>query len=311
MDVCVVGCGVAGLTSALVLRGAGHDARIVAAALPFDTVSVVAGAIWSPSRLEPSDRVPAWALRSREVFAELVTDPATGVRPLTHVNYERIDPGPTWGEQTPYVTRLPADQLPDGYEVGLEIDGFGIDPPIYLRYLIDRFEAEGGSIEVRHLDSIGDVEGDVVVNCSGLGARELIGDDSMFAIRGQTVSVQDPGLERGFGDDSDPDHVTYAYPRTSEIVLGGTRTEGDENVEVDPAIGDRIRADTAVLDPRLAKQPVIAERVGLRPGRPAVRLEPERLPDGRLVVHNYGHGGAGYNMSWGCADEVAALLSGA
>ena len=49
---------------------------------------------------------------------------------------------------------------------------------------------------------------------------------------------------------------------------------------------------------------VVAHRVGLRPARPSVRLEAE----GR-VVHNYGHGGAGVTLSWGCAEEVRDLVA--
>jgi D-amino-acid oxidase len=53
------------------------------------------------------------------------------------------------------------------------------------------------------------------------------------------------------------------------------------------------------------KPPVLAERVGLRPfRRSGVRLERDRLRDGRTIIHNYGHGGAGFTMSWGCAHEV-------
>jgi D-amino-acid oxidase len=50
---------------------------------------------------------------------------------------------------------------------------------------------------------------------------------------------------------------------------------------------------------------VLAERVGLRPfRRSGVRLERDQLRDGRTVIHNYGHGGAGFTLSWGCAREV-------
>jgi D-amino-acid oxidase len=53
------------------------------------------------------------------------------------------------------------------------------------------------------------------------------------------------------------------------------------------------------------KPPVLAERVGLRPFRKSgVRLERDQLRDGRAVIHNYGHGGGGFTLSWGCAREV-------
>jgi D-amino-acid oxidase len=86
-------------------------------------------------------------------------------------------------------------------------------------------------------------------------------------------------------------------------VLGGTADEGAEDVRPDPATTEAIRARCAALIPALRDAPVVDVAVGLRPARPAVRLEAE----GR-VVHCYGHGGAGVTLAWGCAGEVAALL---
>jgi D-amino-acid oxidase len=41
-----------------------------------------------------------------------------------------------------------------------------------------------------------------------------------------------------------------------------------------------------------------------------VRLERDRLRDGRIAIHNYGHGGAGFTLCRGCAEDVAKLVSG-
>lgn len=65
----------------------------------------------------------------------------------------------------------------------------------------------------------------------------------------------------------------------------------------------------ATLRPEIAGARIIDHRVGLRPARDAVRLERELLPDGRVLVHNYGHGGAGITVAWGCAREAAELAS--
>lgn len=307
--VTVVGCGVAGLSTATVLRRQGCDVAIVAAQLPFDTVSVVAGAIWAPSRLAPTDRVPGWALRTREVFSELASDPDAGIAPLMMTDIFVEDPGRLWGEDTPFMRRLSAAELPPGYATGFEIDGYRVDPPTYLRWLIDNFTAMGGTITLERLQQLADVDGDCVVNCSGLGARELADDASMFGIRGQVVAVANPGISTGIADESDPDRIAYIYPRPTEMVLGGTRDATNDDPDPDPIIRDRILADTAALDPRVADLDIITERVGFRPGRPEVRLEATQLPDGRPVVHNYGHGGAGYLMSWGCAEEAAAIVT--
>ena len=72
--------------------------------------------------------------------------------------------------------------------------------------------------------------------------------------------------------------------------------------------------DCAAVDTRLATARIIEHRVGFRPARPQVRLEAEDAvaADGssaRLLVHNYGHGGAGVTLSWGCARAVASLVA--
>jgi D-amino-acid oxidase len=95
----------------------------------------------------------------------------------------------------------------------------------------------------------------------------------------------------------------YAIPRKNDCVFGGTN-ELSDNLAADSATTSRIVAECSrVLN---IEQPrVIAERVGLRPfRRSGVRLERDQSADGRRVIHNYGHGGAGFTLSWGCAREV-------
>jgi D-amino-acid oxidase len=101
----------------------------------------------------------------------------------------------------------------------------------------------------------------------------------------------------------DDEPLMYAIPRTNDCVFGGTN-ELSDNLAADPATTSRIVAECArVLN--IDKPRVLAERVGLRPFRKSgVRLERDQLRDGRTVIHNYGHGGAGFTLSWGCAREV-------
>ena len=95
-------------------------------------------------------------------------------------------------------------------------------------------------------------------------------------------------------------------------MLGGTAYEGATDMAPRPGVADRVMRDCAAVFPALRAARVVAERVGLRPVRPTVRLEAEALPDGRVLWHNYGHGGAGVTLSWGCAAELdsAAVLAG-
>ena len=119
-------------------------------------------------------------------------------------------------------------------------------------------------------------------------------------VRGQVVVTQNPGITEffiGLGDESAD--LSYIFPHGDTVVLGGTEGHGDWRLEPDPATADRILRDCAAIEPALRGARVIAHRVGLRPVRPAVRLEAGRLPGGQTIVHNYGHGGAGVSLAWG------------
>jgi D-amino-acid oxidase len=84
---------------------------------------------------------------------------------------------------------------------------------------------------------------------------------------------------------------------------------GVEDLAPDPATAAAVLERCATLVPALRAARVLEHRVGLRPTRPAVRLEAGLLDDGRPVVHDYGHGGAGVTLSHGCAAEVVELVS--
>ncbi len=128
-------------------------------------------------------------------------------------------------------------------------------------------------------------------------------------IRGQVVRVAQVGLDRFILDDYGPNGIAYIVPRINDCILGGTADEGAEDLTPDPATAEAILARCIALEPRLREAAVLEHKVGLRPGRPTVRLEVERPVIGKLLVHNYGHGGAGVTLSWGCAAEVVRLVS--
>ena len=143
MEITVIGGGVIGLTTAIELRRAGHDAHVVAAARAHDATSVVAGAIWGPTSVAPQHRTGPWALESRRRYVDIATDPTSGVAPMTHVDLQADDES-HWGETTPWVTRLGPDEVPAGYGSALAIDGFRIDPPVYLSWLERELDDTGG-----------------------------------------------------------------------------------------------------------------------------------------------------------------------
>ena len=131
----------------------------------------------------------------------------------------------------------------------------------------------------------------------------------MHAVRGQHVVVTNPGLEHFFME-GPPGASEWAsfVPHGAHVVLGGVAQPDVWDTEPDAAIADRILARCRSVEPRLAEAEVIEHRVGLRPQRDVVRVEEERIAGARCI-HNYGHGGLGVTLSWGCASEVANLLA--
>jgi D-amino-acid oxidase len=215
-------------------------------------------------------------------------------------------PDPWWRPAVSHFARCSAADLPPGYCDGYFFTVPVIEMPVYLTYLLERFLAGGGIYEQRTVQSISFAP--VVINCTGLGARALVNDEQVTPICGQIVRVENPGLTRFLLDEEGPAGPTYIVPRSRDCILGGTADEGRWDTTPDPEVATAIIERCVALEPRLAGATILEHKVGLRPGRPAVRLEREELPGGAVCVHNYGHGGAGVTLSWGCAEEVVALL---
>jgi D-amino-acid oxidase len=183
---------------------------------------------------------------------------------------------------------------------------------VHLPWLVLRFGSLGGSGTTAELESLDEAlaRAPVVVNCSGLGARELAGDRLLVPVRGQVVHVEQTGIAEWLLDQSDPERPLYVVPREHDVVLGGTAQEDAEDMEPDPATAVAIRERAVAVVPALRHARVVGGAVGLRPARASVRLEAEERAGG-TVVHCYGHGGAGVTLAWGCAEEVVALVAAA
>ena len=331
----MVGAGVSGLTTAVCLAEAGLSVTILAAAPPAETTSSVAGAIWGPHLVEDSPRTARWALVTLAQLREFAADPATGVRTATGVEAARGAPpagtppagNPAVAEQPPDWLRelgavpCPAGSLPSGFASGWRYDAPLVRMPAYLRYLHARLEAAGGRFEAglaRSLTGAAAGRGArAVVNCTGSGARDLASDQGLRVFRGQVVVAENTGVTEFFiGLPDAATELVYLFPHGDTLVLGGTEVADDWNQQPVPAVAERILRDCAAVDPRVTGARVLDHRVGLRPFRPQVRLEAEPSAAARAghaagpaVVHNYGHGGAGITLSWGCAREAAALVT--
>jgi D-amino-acid oxidase len=303
--VIVVGAGVVGLSCAVRLLEAGHAVDVVARDLPLETTSAVAAALWYPYRAQPFDRVTAWSKAGYAELETLASREGTGVRMLPGTELHRSRTAdPWWRDAVPALTRIRAFGPP--YADGWTFVAPVAEMPVYLGWLVARVEALGGTLTRMALSALPD-QAQVVVNCTGLGARRMADDPSVQPVRGQVAYVEQVGLDHWWLDGAAPGGPLYVVPRSEDVVVGGTDEEGEWERRPDQRTAQRLLDRAVELVPELASAKVLGHRVGLRPARPEVRLEAEQAGNTR-VVHCYGHGGAGVTLSWGCADEVAALV---
>jgi D-amino-acid oxidase len=302
--VLVLGGGAIGLTTAVVLAERGLPVRVWAREPAERTVSAMAGGLCWPYRMEPAGLAGAWAADTARTFTALADDPErTGVRIVGGLMAGESWLPPVWAAA---VAAVPVDG-------GMRARTPLIAMPVYLRYLRERLTAAGGKWEQRAAGSLAEAgrEAPTVVNCTGLAARELVPDPAVRPVQGQLVIVENPGVEEWYvATGTDSTRSTYLLPQPFGLVLGGTAVEDAEGLVPDPAVAEGIVRRCAEIEPRVATARVLAHRVGLRPARPAVRLETETLPGGARCVHHYGHGGAGVTVSWSAAEAAGGLAAG-
>lgn len=302
-----------GLSCAWRLVEAGHVVRLVADQEPADTTSAVAAAIWYPYLAEPRERVGAWGATTYDALRDVARDqPASGVRMLAGVElFDSVQPDPWWSSAVPDLRRLLARELPTSLADGWTFTAPVVDMPVYLAWLRTRLSARGVDLALRRVHELADelAHCDVVINCTGLGARALLNDHDLVPVRGQVIVLTNPGLASWWLNDRAPAELTYVVPRLETVVVGGTAERGEDHVVPDPATASAILSRALRLVPALSEAKVVGHRVGLRPARSEIRLERDETSAGP-VVHCYGHGGAGVTLSWGCAGEVVALVAG-
>jgi D-amino-acid oxidase len=311
-DILVLGAGVSGLSTALLAQQHGYAVTIWARELPPHTTSNAAAAIWYPYLCYPREKALAWAKSSYAYFlSEFVPEPASGcsIKTCTEL-FESPQPEPWWAAALPAPIERPGpEELPEGYVDAYRFPGILIETDIYLAYLLERFLAANGKIEQREITDLAEIQdtADLVVNCFGLGARHLLDDQRLYPVRGQMLRVRAQGADSILFDDSGGHALALVVPRSTDLLLGGTTQEHDWNTAPSNADSAAILAKARHLVPSLGDIEVLETIVGLRPVRDEVRVGAEQIGSTRLV-HNYGHGGAGFTLSWGCAEESISLL---
>ncbi|VVE64702.1 FAD dependent oxidoreductase [Pandoraea captiosa] len=306
--VVVLGAGVSGLTTAVAMALSGCRVAIHAAEGPAQTTSSLAAAIWHPFYQAPDLVYLARARHTYATMRRLSADTASGVitKPLTE--YFRRDAGePWWAECVANLTRVRDTGMSSRFTCAYRMDVPVADTGTYLRYLMNMFLELGGTYVQRCVDDPVPLldEAEVVVNCCGYGSRRF-GDDALSLSRAIVLrAARDDAVSGCHIDDSDPALPTYIVERVHDIVLGGTADPGlTSTVIAEPQIRDILHRCTRLCD-GVAKLRVIDARIGFRPIRGAPRVA--RDDKHARLFHNYGHGGGGFTLSWGCAHDVLRL----
>lgn len=319
MQVVVVGAGIIGLLAAHALVHRGHAVAIHAAEASAATTSATAGASFKPRAVAPGPVTDDLVATSRRVLEEWDRRGFSTTLGITRHRHVVASDAATI--ELPYagrmddVVRRSADDgatILGGFRTELSFLTWYFDVPAVLQAVVAHVLHDHGVAFVRRtVGSLGEVGADaqVVVNATGMGARDLVGDDRVEPIRGQGVFVATTDVP----DWSISADGFYAYPRDGGLFLGGTADRGDWSRVVDPATSQRLVDGNIRVFPALAgstPDPGHAV-VGLRPYRHGgIALEVDRRIASVPVVHAYGHGGAGWTLAPGTGVRVADLVDG-
>ncbi len=309
MNIGIVGGGIVGVNTGLVLAEAGHKVSIISRDPIRKTTSWAAAAMCYPVNVEETQRCRDWFKVSLAHMQRLFEVEESGVRQIEWRKCTRFDSfdAPFWLHCVDDWQLLQGDECPQGYKSGLQATLYAMHVDTYFPWMVGQFEAAGGSVTYAELGALSDIADnfDLVVNCTGVFAKDIANDHIIKPARGQVVVIKNPGITECITSFDEP---FYVYPRGEQCVLGGSFEVGKWSMSVDDDITDAILNRAAEFDERLKDPEILDVRVGLRPIRAEVRLERDALGDGTPLIHNYGHGGAGYTLSWGCAEQVSSLV---
>lgn len=310
-EIKVVGCGISGLSTAITLLEAGYSVEIISEKLPEDTTSAVAAAIWLPYEVNPIEKANRWSKESYFKYLELCDLPETGISLVSLMVLVEKKEDAWWLDALPQgeIREAREEELPAGFTLGFVLQVPLIETPVFLQYLLHQFEKLGGVLTKLKIENLAKItnKNTTVINCTGLASRELVNDKLLYPIYGQIVKTEPsneilpiiseiPEGEKG-------ELLAYIIPRKDCIVLGGTAIRGKEDLQPSESITRGILDRCETILPAIGQLKIKSSVVGLRPGRSEIRLEQEGQ-----IIHNYGHGGAGFTVCWGCAEEVKKLV---
>lgn len=308
--IAVIGKGVIGLTTAELLLENGYAVDIFSKDDQNFTASMGAGAYWWPHKAYPAKRVSQWSGIAFKKYKNLSKNPETGIKMHQHYRFCSVE------DETSYALELvdnwsPIDSSSFGItsEKSFTVEVPLIDVSLYMPWLYQRVKSLGARFYSRELNSCHELTDayQLVINCSGLNARILADDPTVYPIRGQIVRVEKPeNFNISYRHVTSTSNLTLILPRFNDCILGGTSLEHSDSTEVDKQTTTDIINRCSSIVPELKNFKIMSVHVALRPGRESVRLEPE-ITGNKMIIHNYGHGGSGYTISYGCAQEVLSI----
>ncbi len=246
-NIAVLGCGAVGLATARLLQERGCTVTIYAKDLPPHTTSNIAGAQWFPVTVfHRGQQSPDFMAQFVEAahFAnaryQVMVGPRYGIRWLP--NYVMSEtPIPNGGllsldspirDLVVEMRDLSPAENPFPFPAVRQFQTMMIEPNTYLPAMMEDFRIAGGQIQVREFASIAELQElpqQVIVNCTGLGAKMLFGDDELTPVKGQlTILLPQPEIQYCT---LPPD--LYMFPRSDGILLGGTHQAGVWSLDPD------------------------------------------------------------------------------
>ncbi|XP_060563958.1 D-aspartate oxidase-like isoform X2 [Ruditapes philippinarum] len=319
--VVVVGAGVVGLSTAIHIQKQRPSTQVTVVADKFEkqTTSHGAGGLFRPNLehllgVDP-DTVTRWSHEGFNFYSKLAVSPEaaeTGHMVMPGYVFSNTEiKNPLYKSVVFSFRQLSSEELEKlavKYKFGYQVTTVITDCSRFMPWLMRKFKEQGGVVENKHVDNLEEFVGkyDVVVNCSGIHSRELVGDRSVYPIRGHLIRLKAPWIKYWvYTEDS-----AYFIPGYDSLAIGGVRQKDNYNLEIDPKDTAGILERCYKLWPSLQGAPVLSEWVDLRPHRDPLRLEKEtmKFPKGSLnVVHNYGHGALGITLAWGTGKEASQL----
>uniref|UniRef100_A0A182PR36 FAD dependent oxidoreductase domain-containing protein n=1 Tax=Anopheles epiroticus TaxID=199890 RepID=A0A182PR36_9DIPT len=314
----ILGSGINGLSCAIRLSEEFPNSKIQIISEQFspNTTSDVAAGLWGPYILGGTpDAKCRFVIQNKKVQIEdfisifVVSEDGRMNHTTISCNYGELDLPIACG-------KLNLSQITNfqgSYSVAFMYATFTCEPSKMMNYYYDILSARNVQFLQKRIQSINCLEmlnissNAIIVNCLGFNSKYVFNDCELFPVRGQVQKVKANFVFHSIACES-----CYIIPNTDTVVLGGTKQKSN-NLNVNFVDRYNIRNNCHDTLPALKEAIMVTDNVGLRPvRRSGVRLELENITsaNGRnyAVIHNYGHGGAGITLAWGCAGTVVQLV---